>query len=333
MLDIRSEDTGSQARFVVDIEASVTPRIVDTVLLSKLHLVRQVHSFTSLLVMSPWISSKTQELLRHYGIGYLDLTGNTWIRADRPAIFIYTEGQARAPRNTAKPASAATLSGSKAERLVRILADVAPPYRASDLAEAAGLSLPYVSRLLRTLEDQMLIQRDGRTIHAVDWQGILRARAEHSHLLNLNSYAGYLAPNGPGQLLSQLHDAFISKHRIALTGSYAAREVAPLSIGGQLMLYIRPDHDPEALADTLGLLPVPHGADVLFLHAHDPVVFQRLRHFGGLPHVALSQLVLDCLTGPGRLPADGEAVLARMADREEQWRAFDIRSIPPWKSS
>ncbi|WLQ38581.1 helix-turn-helix domain-containing protein (plasmid) [Streptomyces castrisilvae] len=332
VIEIRSTDLGHTTRYVVDLKSSLTPRTVNTELLSKLHLVRQVNSFTSLMVMAPWISPKTQDLLRAHGISYLDLTRNVWIRADRPAIFIYTEGQMRAPRSASPSSSAVTLSGSKAERLVRILADVRPPYRASDLAEATGLSLAYVSRLLGALEDQLLIRRDGRTIHTVNWQGLLRARAEHSHLLNLNPYSGFIAPNGIDYLLNQLRNAFASRHLIAITGSYAAREVAPLSVGGQLMVYIRPDHFSDELVDHLGLLEVKQQADVLFLDAHDPVVFWNSRTVGGLRHVALSQLALDCLSGPGRLPAEGEAVLERMA-AHEQWRNLDIHTIKDWKAA
>ena len=329
MIEIRSADMGHTARYVVDLKSSLTPRTVDTELLSKLRLVRQVNSFTSLLVMAPWMSPKTQDLLRIHGISYVDLTGNIWIRADRPAIFIYTEGQSRAPRSASQPSSAVTLSGSKVDRLVRILADVRPPYRASDLAAATKLSLAYVSRLLGTLEDQLLIQREGRTIHSVNWQGLLRARAEHSNLLNLNPYSGFIAPNGVDYLLRQMRDDFTSRRLFAITGSYAAREVAPLSVGGQLMIYIRPDHFSDELVDHLGLLEVKQQADVLFLDAHDPVVFKQSRIVGGLPHVALSQLALDCLSGPGRLPAEGEAVLERMS-AHEQWRNLDIHTIKEW---
>jgi hypothetical protein len=55
------------------------------------------------------------------------------------------------------------------------------------------------------------------------------------------------------------------------------------------------------------------------LTAYDGVVFERSRMVNGIRHVALSQLVLDCLSGPGRLPAEGEAVLAHMAESEALW--------------
>lgn len=36
--------------------------------------------------------------------------------------------------------------------------------------------------------------------------------------------------------------------------------------------------------------------------------------------MALSQLVVDCPARPGRLPAEGEAVLRYMGEHEHEWR-------------
>ncbi|MET8406229.1 helix-turn-helix domain-containing protein [Streptomyces sp900116325] len=151
---------------------------------------------TRLLVISPWISPLTQEALRANGIDYLDLTGNISLRVSRPAIVIHTHGADRAPAGHRPPSSKPLLTGLKAGRLVRLLADTLPPYRATELAEGAKLSLPYVSRLLDTLDDQLLIQRDGKVIVSVDWQRLLRARAEQTDLLRSTEPTGMLAPNG-----------------------------------------------------------------------------------------------------------------------------------------
>lgn len=50
--------------------------------------------------------------------------------------------------------------------------------------------------------------------------------------------------------------------------------------------------------------------------------FDRTRSFGTTQHVALSQLAIDCLSGPGRLPAEGDAVISYMIETEETegWR-------------
>jgi len=51
-----------------------------------------------------------------------------------------------------------------------------------------------------------------------------------------------------------------------------------------------------------------------------------VRAVDGIPHVALSQLVLDSLAGPGRMPAEGEAVLTYMSDHTNEWRRFELPS-------
>lgn len=120
----------------------------------------------------------------------------------------------------------------------------------------------------------------------------------------------------------QSHNSFGD---IAVTGSYAASAVAPHAVGGQLMLYVQAGpHTPDAWADRLGLMRAD-GGDVLLLRAHDRVVFEGTRNLDGIPHVALSQLVLDGLSGPGRMPAEAEKVLDYMIDNEQEWRS----PLPP----
>ena len=49
-------------------------------------------------------------------------------------------------------------------------------------------------------------------------------------------------------------------------------------------------------------------------------MFERCRVVDGVPHVAYSQLVLDGLGGPGRMPSEAEAVLGYMSENEDSWR-------------
>jgi hypothetical protein len=118
--------------------------------------------------------------------------------------------------------------------------------------------------------------------------------------------------------------------RVAVTGHYAARVVSPLASGGQLMLYTEAGpHTPHQLAEELGLLTVDEGAEVLLLRRYDDVVFERCRVVDGVAHVAYSQLVLDGLGGPGRMPAEAEAVLTYMSEDEDSWREPNTRTGPP----
>ncbi|MET8275861.1 hypothetical protein [Streptomyces sp. NPDC005096] len=330
-LQIKSAD-GVYVQMLVEAKQRVTPKEAVGPLTSTASLVRRVNRNTRLLVISPWISPLTQEALRASGIDYLDLTGNISLRVSRPAIVIHTHGADRAPAGHRPPSSKPLLTGLKAGRLVRLLADTLPPYRATELAQGAKLSLPYVSRLLDTLDDQLLIERDGKVIVSVDWQRLLRARADQTDLLRSTEPTGMLAPNGVKAVLKRLTDKNHMdpgyRREVLVTGSYAARSLAPLSVGGQLMLYVQ-EHplNVEAVADDLGLMPVPEGADVLILRAKDRSVWQRPMMVGGLWQVGLSQLATDCLSGPGRMPAEGEKILEFMAAHEQVWRKTDLSHL------
>ncbi|MGW6410477.1 helix-turn-helix domain-containing protein [Streptomyces vinaceus] len=320
-LEVKAEGDSTFTQLLVEVTQAVPPRFVVERLVPKVELLREVNHYTNLLVVAPWISSQARDLLRQNGIAYLDLTGNVDIRVPRPAIIIHTVGAERAPRSVPRESSRTTLAGPKAGRLVRLLAEVRPPHRATDLHLTSGLSLPYVSRLLDTLEDQLLIRRKGRIIREVDWGQLLRARAQETSLLSHGSYRGFLAPNGVPALLQEIPRLSMEYiDGLAVTGSLAAQRFVQVAVGGQLVLYVAPWLDSDDVADELGLLPVADGADVLLLTEPDPFVRTGAEFVDGVQYVALSQAALDCLAGPGRMPAEGEALLDFMGSNPKEWR-------------
>lgn len=177
--------------------------------------------------------------------------------------------------------------------------------------------------MLRNLDEEALITRDGAVIADVKWPELLRTRAASIDLMKINHVTPMVSRKGAEHvnrtLISQGSDV-----DLATTGSYAAREVAPSAVGGPLMLYVQPGaHTVEEAADELSLMPATNGgANVFLLKPPNRTPFRGLRDFGATKHVAYSQLVLDCLSGPGRLPAEGEAVLEFMIRTEHDgaWR-------------
>ncbi len=314
-------DRSFSAELLIVVKQAITPRDVT----SQLGLVREILNRSEpqpvLLLVAPWISPRTQRELRDREIGYLDLTGNVSLSVPRPAIRLFLQGNAKPPQAGlgASEGKSVTLRGPRAGRLTRFLTDFAPPYRAKDIADATGVSLGWVSRLLKNLEDRLLITREGRVVVDVDGQGLLRARSEVYDVLTDNQPAGMVAVDGIDDVirrLAALPDVYGESRKVAVTGSYAARAVAPLASGGQLMLYV---DDPDSWVDELGLLPVDERADVLLLQPGDQIVYEGRRPIDGVPHVALTQVVLDCLSGPGRMPAEGDAVLEYLVGKGT-WR-------------
>ncbi len=271
-----------------------------------------------LVVVAPWLSQRSRDLLTGNGLGYLDLTGNVNLTLSRPGLVVRTTGADHDPNPPQR--GEVGLRGRAASRLVRLLADVAPPYTASSLAGAAGLSVPYVSRLLTALDQEALVTRSTRgLVIDVDWANLLRRRAETYRVFGNNVTHGYLAGTGPREAFRRLTEAKVPY--LALTGSFAATLHAPVAAPSLLALYV---DDPTPTANALGLLPADQGADVMLLRPYDEVVRKRTHNVDGLTVVAPSQLALDCLTGNGRMPAEGEALLEWMGEHEDAWRTREL---------
>jgi hypothetical protein len=77
----------------------------------------------------------------------------------------------------------------------------------------------------------------------------------------------------------------------------------------------------ETAAGELDLRPADAGANVVLLEPFDDVVFERTRVDSGPVRVALSQCVVDLMTGSGREPAQADALMDWMTENEDEWRA------------
>jgi hypothetical protein len=322
-IDLR-DPRGIYVTLAVEAKQSFDPRAVGQLSGGLSSVIRSIAGHIPLLVVAPWISSRTQELLTREGINYLDLTGNALIKLDNPALYISAVGAAKNPQPAAR--GQARVRGPKAARLIRLLVDVRPPYGVSEVAAVTGLTPGYISRLLDALDRDALIERTRRgRVQDADMPGLLRRWAESYDVLKTNDASTFLAPRGGNDALSQLAKPSDSVS-VAVTGSFAAVRFAPVAAPALLMAYCS---EIEALATTLGLLPADEGANVALLRAFDAVVWERGGEDSGVLYVAPSQAAVDCLTGTGRMPAEGEALIAWMAENESRWRLSSIADLRP----
>ncbi len=315
---------GMGKSLIVEAKETFAPRDAETLLGGQLRLLRRLEPNASVVVFAPWLSARTRTLLEEQEVGYLDLTGNVRLQLERPALVIRITGDERGPVPSRR--EGVTVRGTVAGRVVRLLVDVRPPYTASAIARTSGVSVPYVSRLLMTLDREALVERARRGLVVdVDWPNLLRHRAEAYQLYGTNTAHGYLSATGTQEAARQLREDLSMPYR-AVTGSFAAAQRAPIAAPGQLAVYV---DDPEATAQAMGLLLADRGADVVLLDPYDFVVLDRHELVDALRVVAPSQLALDCLTGNGRMPAEGEALLGWMAEHEQQWRRASLEDVPP----
>ncbi|MGH2862764.1 MAG: hypothetical protein ACRDLT_14850 [Solirubrobacteraceae bacterium] len=276
----------------------------------------------SVLVVAPWLSARTQEVLRAEEINYVDLTGNAWIRSEQPAVFISSVGATRNPEPAQR--EPARLRGAKAGRLVLALVDVCPPYGVRGLAQATELNPGYVSRLLEALDREALVDRSSRgEVTAVHYPALLLRWIEAYQVFKSNDVSRFIAPDGAAQALAKLRSV-TTRSRVAVTGSFAAVRRAPVAAPALLTAYV---DDLPAVADALNLLPADEGANVVLLRPFDSAVWERLEVDDGIAYAAPSQVAADCLTGTGRMPAEGQALLTWMTENEAAWRVPSLAAL------
>jgi hypothetical protein len=300
----------------VEARSSLEPRAAAQLLPALAQTLLSLAGSIPVLVVAPWLSARTRELLSAQGINYIDLTGNALVSLSSPGLFISSDGAARNPQP--EPRGRALVRGPRAARLVRLLADVRPPYGVSELALAAQLTPGYVSRLLDALDREALVERSHRgAVDSVDLPGLLHRWSESYDVLETNRATTFLAPNGTGETLERLAAPSSTDDRRLITGSFAAVRLAPVTAPTSLLVYCE---DPAALARELRLLPADEGANVVLLTPFDPVVWERSTQDGSLRYACASQVAVDCLTGTGRMPSEGAAVLEWMQANEASWR-------------
>ena len=326
ILDISGPQGGVRA--IVEVKPSFTPGDVPAVA-RQANLLRRVTGGVPVVVMAPWLSDRSRRLLSEAGIHYLDLTGNIRFVTDHPAVFIHRESNAPAP---AHPEYMPALKGVKAGRVVRLLVDVQPPYGVADLARRAGVTAGYVSRLLEALATDGLIERAKRgTVSAVRWRELLERRAESYGVFTSNRIRRFVCPNGPAYTLDAASDVATPEFRTALTGSFAAERIVAVAPPSLLVLYAQGDATP--LMQLARLLPAEAGANVVIAEPYDQVAAEARwpeaqSTPARVPLVAASQIALDCLTGNGRMPQEGEALLDWMSQHEGEWRLSSLTELP-----
>ncbi len=317
IVDLVASDR-TEARLVVEAKLTVEPSEVSALISQARDLAALLdndRSPSALIVVARYLSRPVRNRLDEAGIGYADATGNLLLRLERPALFIRDIGADRDPwRGPGRPRG--TLKGATAARLVRALADFAPPFSVPELAKRSETSIGATYRMVEFLEREDLITREPRSpISRVDWRGIVQRWGDDLGTGQLDRMSLYLEPRGLPALLSNLATA--GDLRYVLTGTLAARYYEEHVPSRLAVLYADPV---EPLIEHLGLRESPAG-NVLVGVPMDGVAFARASTKGaGLVVAAPSQIAVDLLGGPGRGPGEAEALLDWMERNPGAWR-------------
>lgn len=321
-LTVKTANGGNQMTLLVEARRTVNPRDVAELTGGLFRRLRARGSDVPILVVAPYLSLRARTLLELDAINYVDLTGNVRVVAEYPGLFIVTEGAQTDPSPSARGPRG--IRGAKVGAVVRALIDAKPPYTGAQLAKAADVNEGYVSRILDSFIDEGLISRprSGPVLDA-DWPALLRQRAAALDLFRKTGTFRFVARNGAQQLLDDVRQ-LEPEDQPVITGSFAAVRLAPVAAPTQLVFYTM---NPRLLASRLSLLEVDSGADTVLIRPENHAAMRGASIEDGLRYAVPSQVAIDCLSGSGRMPAEGEAVIEWMLANEDRWRLPNIIAL------
>ena len=253
----------------------------------------------------PFLSSSRQEFLRESDVPFFDLAGNAWIVSD--AVHVdrrgfpnpFSERRARGPFS------------DKASLVLRALIASGPGGGVRSIAEQAGLSPGYVSKVVQELEERGYVARREEGLALRNGQELLQdwVRAYRKHRVERR---GYFVPVARAHaVMDAIREASISDD-YALALQAGASLVAPYADFDVVDVYVHSIDAAVRLAGQLGAREVERGANLRV-----SVPYYRVSAFfdgqeaAGLPVVSDLQLYLDLYDYPLRGREQAEQILER----------------------
>lgn len=244
------------------------------------------------VIGAPYLSDASMEICREYGVGYIDLAGNSLLNFE--SVFIKTKGQ---PNPYASTRPLRNLFSPKSTRVLRVLlADPSRKWYVKDLATEAKVSLGKAFDVKQHLLDyeyaeEVPSQRQKR-FRLTDPEKLLKDWAGNYSYKKNEIYNYYSLENlreVEKKIASFCANAGI---RYALTLTSAdARLTHFLRGAARSFIYIEKPLEPPS--SQLGLKEVDSGENVTLMVPYDEGVFFGVRKVDDLDIVSDIQLFLD----------------------------------------
>lgn len=304
---------GRRASVVIEAKPTLNTRDVPGVALQLRQATSEVPDAWP-LVVARYLSPRTRDMLQEQGLSYADATGNLRLELDRPAVFLEGLG-ANADPWRGPDRELNSLRGRPATKVSRALLDFVPPLGIRQLADLSGASLGSTYRVVDFLEREAILTRDDASqIAELDWQALIWRWSEDYDFAKVNRPFRYLEPRGLEVVKDRLRGITST---YVITGSVAAAAIERYADPQAITAFV---DDPRITSRELGLREASTASNVILAVPYDPVVFARSTKREGLRYAAVSQVVVDLLSGPGRSPSEAKALIGWMGRNEPAWR-------------
>jgi hypothetical protein len=271
--------------------ANGQPRHVRLALWELTHAIRRDCPDAIPLVIAPFLSPASQALCKEHKVAFLDQQGNARLVFDGVFIERVAAGKPASVRRDLK-----SLFTPKAAQVLRLLLrDPWRPWRVTELAEKAKVSLGQVSNVRRALLDREWATVTAEGLALQDPDALLDAWSEAYAGLAGKTMSYYTPLHGKG-----LEDAFLELFRdqrdrpgVLLASFTAAKWLAPYGRMATHNLLSQPA-ELEHLHQTLALQPAVNGANVVVtMPAHEGVFLDAVHPSPGIICTSPVQTFLD----------------------------------------
>jgi hypothetical protein len=299
--------SGRPLRFEVELKSRFEPRDIDRTL----RLNKELSKSEKALVLAPYLSRRSRELLKAQDISHADLTGTFWLASG--SLFIAQAGAEKSPKPGSEDRPRTSLRGPITGRVVRFLCDARAPLKVREIAAGTNVNAGNISRILEFLEREHFVERSERgSVSAVDWESLIGRWAPD--LQKERRLEAFLEPRGTEFVTGRLTEWALP---YAITGSYASAQLAPVVAPPAIDVYVR---DIDEARASLALLPSDRIGNVRLIQAFDRVAFERTIERRDLTLACPSQVAADLLTLPNRSRDEFNALIDWMRRHEPEWR-------------
>ncbi len=266
------------------------------------------------LLVVPFMGPTGRKICDEEKCSWLDLSGNAHIRA--PGLHIRIEGKANQFKRRGRPASAFSPMASRITRY--LLTHPVSEFSQRLVAHATGVDEGYVSRIVRNLADQGLIEKRDGLIHVPQPDLLLRAWLDDYDFNKHRKITGHIPARDGVELTHMIADALVNRlHNppYAATGLAAAWCLGRYASFRTASFYV---HSEDAINDLrdLSFRRTERGANVWLLVPADlGVLEQGVVTRDGVHCVATVQIYLDLHAHPER----AHEVVREVQERHLEW--------------
>ena len=250
------------------------------------------------MLMAPYISDSTAELLRSNNLSYMDLCGNCYILTKR--MVIRFEGKSNKYVEKREKKHYLSKSSSAASAIIRTMLDDPDRYwKVKDLSEKSGKGLGTVSNVKSFLRDKDWLDEHDKGFRLKNISELLHEWSRDYHKTD-SLVKEYYSFDSIAETEKKISDWNMAHDNDAILGGFsAAARYAPVVRYNRVNVYVKEQSLYEFVKDN-DLEPVQSGGNIIVTIPHDDTPCTFSKSVNNSLVTSPAQTIIDLLGMPNR---------------------------------